>query len=78
MKEEDKSFPFINNNNFVKIFSEIGKAIAKIDWVAIGNSILSSKCRKYEFINKENKKGWHKGDGILFIFGYKFKKIKIY
>ena len=59
--ENDKNIPAKKIDDFSKIFS-------RIDNVAIGISMSSSRTGKYESINGENQKGWYTGDGMTYIY----------
>ena len=53
---------------YTKIFGSMDKAAVHRDGYTLGISMFSSRTGNFEYMNKENTKGWHISDGALFLY----------
>ena len=53
---------------YTKIFGSMDKATVHRENYTLGISMFSSRTGNFEYMNKENTKGWHMSDGALFLY----------
>lgn len=58
----------------MKVYGSMDRVVQVNDNYTAGLSMYSSRIYNYEFGNTENKKGWHTGDGVLYIYNNDLKQ----
>ena len=64
----DDSIEADDGTPYTKIFGSMDKAAVHRDGYTLGISMFSSRTGNFEYMNKENTKGWHISDGALFLY----------
>lgn len=64
----DDSIEVDDGTPYTKIFGSMDKAAVHRDGYTLGISMFSSRTGNFEYMNKENTKGWHISDGALFLY----------
>lgn len=64
----DDSVEADDGTPYTKIFGSMDKAAIHRDGYTLGISMFSSRTGNFEYMNKENTKGWHISDGALFLY----------
>lgn len=64
----DESIEADDGTPYTKIFGSMDKAAVHRDGYTLGISMFSSRTGNFEYMNKENSKGWHISDGALFLY----------
>lgn len=60
----------IERNTYLKLYNDMNKVVYynKERGFAFGISMHSDKIQNYEFMNKENAKGWYTSDGVSYLY----------
>ena len=60
----------IERNTYLKLYNDMNKVVYynKEHGFAFGISMHSDKIQNYEFMNKENAKGWYTSDGVSYLY----------
>ena len=58
----------------MKVYGSMDRVVQVNEDYTAGLSMYSSRIYNYEFGNTENKKGWHTGDGVLYIYNNDLKQ----
>lgn len=64
----DDSVEADDGTPYTKIFGSMDKATIHREGYTLGISMFSSRTGNFEYMNKENTKGWHISDGALFLY----------
>ena len=64
----DGSVTAADGTPYTKIFGSMDKAAVHREDFTLGISMYSSRTGNFEWLNGENKKGWHMSDGALFLY----------
>lgn len=64
----DDSVDADDGTPYTKIFGSMDKATIHREGYTLGISMFSSRTGNFEYMNKENTKGWHISDGALFLY----------
>lgn len=56
------------------VYGSMDRVVQANDNYTVGLSMYSSRIYNYEFGNTENKKGWHTGDGVLYLYNNDLKQ----
>lgn len=64
----DESLEADDGTPYTKIFGSMDKAAVHREGYTLGISMFSSRTGNFEYMNKENSKGWHISDGALFLY----------
>ena len=54
--------------DIAKQYPTMARTVYQTGKFAVGLSMSSSRIARYEYINEKNKKGWHTGDGMLYLY----------
>lgn len=58
----------------MKVYGSMDRVVQVNEDYTAGLAMYSSRIYNYEFGNTENKKGWHTGDGVLYIYNNDLKQ----
>ena len=64
----DESIVPLEEEPYAKVFGSMDKAVAHSDKFTFGLSYSSGRTGRFEYGNGENAKGWHQGDGAVYIY----------
>lgn len=64
----DDSVEADDGTPYTKIFGSMDKTTIHREGYTLGISMFSSRTGNFEYMNKENTKGWHISDGALFLY----------
>lgn len=60
--------------NGMQVYGSMDRVVQVKDDYSVGLSMYSSRIYNYEFGNTENKKGWHTGSGVLYLYNNDLKQ----
>lgn len=72
--ENDISIKPLINEEKVYIYGSMDRGVQVKDNYSFGISMFSNRVSNYEFGNTENKKGWHTGSGVTYIYNKDYKQ----